>query len=430
MRDSRLHPFDVEAAPQFSQPLFRFPGSFHPPLVRSILEANPEAKVVGDAMAGCGTSALVSVSMGRNAVVSDVDPLACLLTRAKCRPVDPGELTEIVSAILDGAGPMGYRTQSSTSAEEVIESMEAQTEFRAPSHVFHWFHPTVARDLARVFISLSEEARHLRPTEMDAVLAAIAASIRRVSRADPKPVSGLEVTSVRREKLRGGLRFDLRREIEIRAAILGEGYSQLLEVPRLGEVSVWRSDARNWAARCSRHPPLPDLQLTSPPYLKAINYARRHKLENIWLGLVDRDEYVDHSHRFLGVDAIRDATGPPDLLEAPRAVLAACARVEAASSRRQSLIVRQYFNDLDSWIAQAKAVAEQKDGVVYVVVGASSVAGVVVDTPRLLVKVAAENGLELTGFGRHRVVNQRMHYTLRTPTRVASESVLRFGVAS
>jgi hypothetical protein len=430
MREFGLRPLDVGSVQQFSQPLFRFPGSFHPPLVKSILEANPDAMVVGDAMAGCGTSALVSVSMGRDALVSDVDPLACLLTRAKCRPVDPGELMEIVAVILDGAGLIGYKHADAPNAVSVIEAMEAQTEFRAPSHVFHWFHPTIARDLARVLISASEELPRLHPAERDAILAIIAASIRRISRADPKPVSGLEVTSVRRERLRRGLRFDLRGEIEARAAILGEGYSQLLDVPRLGKVSVWREDARNWAATCRGHPPLPELQLTSPPYLRAINYARRHKLENVWLGLVDRDDYVEHGHKFLGVDVVRDSTAPPDSNPAPNAVLDAVARVEAASSRRQGLTVRQYFNDLACWLAQVESVVERTQGVVYVVVGASTMAGVKVDTPRVLVSIAEEVGLVLTGLSRHRVVNQRMHYTLRTPTRVDSESVLVFGAAS
>ena len=426
MKSNLPPPLDVGTMPPYTQPVFRFPGSFHPPLVRSLLERHPRAELVGDSMAGCGTSALVSVALGRDAVVADIDPLACLLTRAKCTPVDPGELMTTVERLLDAAGPMGYYAQQIESVQQATDAMERLTPFRAPPNLFLWFHPTIVRDLAHWLTQVYTHRREMSSPSMDAVLAVTAGSIRRVSRADPKPVSGLEVTSVRRARLRSGLRFDLAGEIRTRAALLGEGYSQLLSQPRLGRVQVWESDARDWATLCRRLRCYPDLQVTSPPYLHAINYARRHKLENMWLGLVDRSKYSAHARRFLGSNVVSDHADSGSTKELPLSSRQICRRVAQSPSNPQRRTLERYLLDLDLWLAQVADVAARSGAPTYIVVGASSIGDIRIDTPRLVVDIAERHGMELTGESRHRLVNQRMQYTLRQRRRVRTESVLSF----
>ncbi|HTS33912.1 MAG TPA: hypothetical protein VMI55_08290 [Thermoplasmata archaeon] len=377
-------------------------------------------------MAGCGTSALITVALGRDAIVSDIDPLACLLTRAKCTPVDPGELMVTVEGLLDRVGPMGYRKGGLPSAEECVSEMERKSPFRAPPNPFHWFHPTILRDLARWLLEVHSYGDYLDYATRDAVLAITAGSIRRVSRADPKPVSGLEVTSVRRERLRAGLRFDLRGELLARAAILCEGYSQLLSRPRLGEVTVYEWDARRWAALCARVNRFPDLQISSPPYLRAINYARRHKLENFLLGLVNQSDFTARARRFLGTD-VSDGLSAVDVESRLTPLCKTiCSRVARLVSEHDAVVLGRYLIDVDDWLSQVADVSRESRGIAYVIVGASSVGDVQIDTPKLLVELAARRGLALTYESRHSLVNQRMQYTLRQGYRVGTESVLQF----
>ncbi|HZY91763.1 MAG TPA: hypothetical protein VFG07_03185 [Thermoplasmata archaeon] len=366
------------------------------------------------------------MSLGRDAVVADVDPLACLLTRAKCTPVDPGRLVSSIETLFEVVGRSGYRADVGITPTEAIAELEQSTPYRAPTNVFHWFHPTIARDMARLLLALWDYRTRLEPPLFDAVLAVIAASIRRVSRADPKPVSGLEVTSVRLRKLSLGLRFDLQREVLARAALLGEGYSQLLNIPSLGGVQVSRSNAKDWARVCKSNGWLPTVQVTSPPYLKAIDYPRRHKLEYSWLGLINRDQIRVRSHEFLGVDVIRDRDFLKGDLSLPDPAMNCCKRVSQASTERAGLVVEQYFADLRDWMGEVSRVAGEADGVAYVVVGPSSVAGVAVDTPAILPQLASDLGLTLTKSRWHRVVNHRMQYTLRTGGRIDKEAVLCF----
>ena len=65
---------------------------------------------------------------------------------------------------------------------EAIAELELATPFRAPPNVFHWFHPSIARDLARVLSSTHVVLRGRSRVERDAVLTVIASTVRSVTR--------------------------------------------------------------------------------------------------------------------------------------------------------------------------------------------------------------------------------------------------------
>lgn len=426
MSEEGLRPFEGTEGPRFTQALYRFPGSFHLPVLTSILERHPEARVIGDPMVGSGSTALIGVALGRSVIAADLDPLACLLTRAKTCPVDPGNLIELVESLLDSAGPMGYRARARLTPQETIERMELRTRFRSPQNVFHWFHPTVARDLAQLLLEFAEWEHSLSEDERDAVLAIIASSIRRVSRADPKPVSGLEVTGPRKEALQGGLRFDLHHEVLGRTKVLAEGYSELLNQPKLGVATVKQEDVRDWKETCDRESRRPSIQITSPPYLRAIDYVRRHKLEYSWLGLVPARGLRTYGRQFFGAGVVRDRARALTRDGLPGSVIRAYAAARLEASELDALVLKQYFLDLQEWLVQSAQVATAAEGDLYVVVGAGHLRGMAVDTPRLLTDMARKIGLRLLWSSKYRLVNQRMQYLLKSQPRVRTEHILHF----
>lgn len=378
-------------------------------------------------MVGSGTTALMAVADGRRVVAADIDPLSCLITRAKCTPIDASELRETFSDLVDAVGPLGYRASVTVSPEDAIAELEESTPYRSPPHVYHWFHPTVARDLARVLLELGRLTRSAPPAKRDALEAVVAGAIRRVSRADPAPVSGLEVTRPRRQELSQGLRFDLRRELLERADVLALGYEELASLDSLGEVRVSTWDAREWSKIVQEAPPPPALQITSPPYLRAIDYWRRHKLENYWLGLLKapNQAYVPYGRNFIGARPLlqRDNERATDVLPPPLRHL--CSRL-ALRSRPLGRLARHYFLDLADWLGEVAEVTVRSGGDAYLVLGPSSVAGVRVRTPYWTTMLAKDEGLRLVSSVRHKVVNHRMQFTLRHGTRVTQESVLHF----
>src|SRR5690349_1016011 len=160
-------------------------------------------------MAGCGTVAVEAAALGKSGLFSDIDPLACLLTRVKSAPFDPERLISSVEGIIDEWQPTARPGIRRPEARREIEDLENLTRFRAPPDVFHWFLPYVAVNICRFLRGV--EQIHTARQEEETLLGILAGTIRRVSKADPNTASGLEVTSIRKKELASGLQFDVAR---------------------------------------------------------------------------------------------------------------------------------------------------------------------------------------------------------------------------
>lgn len=65
--------------------LFPYRGKFHPQMIKAVMNVMglKRGDTVLDPMAGCGTTAIEANIMGINSVTYDLNPFACLMTRAK-----------------------------------------------------------------------------------------------------------------------------------------------------------------------------------------------------------------------------------------------------------------------------------------------------------------------------------------------------------
>lgn len=404
----------------FTHGLFRFPGRFHPPLVTYLLKCHPDAKIIGDPMVGCGTVAVEATIVGKPGFYSDIDPLCCLLTKAKTRTIDPNSLIEKVNEIIEKCNPFARRGSKRATAQKYIKDLEGSTTFRAPPNVFHWFQPYVVINLCRILQCIAEIERSSRLK--DALLAIFASTIRRVSRADPQTSSGLEVTRIRRQALNAGLRFDVGAEFGKKATLMAEGYRELRRSPNLGQVTVVEGDARQWSDMCKKLKMWPDLVITSPCYLSAIEYWRRHRLEYCWLGLVDSKDLSKFHHRFLGMS--NDDT---DLEVLPAYIYHLHSRLNRKGCPQEAKALACYFSDSSSWLREIGKVLEKTRGMAYVVAGCSYSQGQSVDTPLALQEIAKNLGMSAHIFLLYRIMNYHMQYPTKGK-RITSETILKLTV--
>ena len=400
----------------FTHALFRFPGRFHPPLVAYLIRRHPEAKVIGDPMVGSGTSAVETVISGRDGIFTDIDPLSCLLTRAKTTPFNPDWVGDALSFILRRAQPLAKRGTTKAVANRAIADMEGSTQFRAPPDVFKWFQPYVAANLAKT-LRISAELKTSQ-SQSDAILSIFAGAIRRLSRADPATASGLEVTKIRRRALKEGLRFDIESELLRKAQILSSGYKQMLALPMLGKAVVVEHDAKDWSALCVKSKTLPDLVITSPCYFSAIEYWRRHRLEYCWLGLVEPAALKSVKQGFLGM-----GTQAVDFGELPEYVARLYTDLSNKVGKSRATKLARYFQDSLGWVREVGRLITKTHGTAYVVVGSNTSHGLHVDTPRALREIAAREGLKASTLMTYRIHNAYMQYKTDTQ-RIGSETVL------
>lgn len=400
--------------------LFRFPGRFHPPLVAHLLGLHPEAKIIGDPMVGSGTVAVEAVACGKDGLYSDVDPLSCLLTRAKSRPVDPNWLLKTVQSIIAKSQPMAKAGVKQSEALDSIDDLEGSTQFRAPPNLFHWFEPYIIVNLCKTLHSAAEVRCSSR--RRDALLAVFAGVLRRLSRADPNTSSGLEVTRIRLEALKNGLRFDMASELMRKANLLAQGYRELSETSGKVDVEVVQFDTRNWSTLCAQSGKWPDLIVTSPCYISAIEYWRRHKLEYSWLGLVPPENLAGVKHSFLGM-----GDEEPEVEKLPDYVQRTYAKLNKIGRRSDARTLARYFCDSSKWLAEVANVLDRTDGIAYVVVGSNTNHGITVDTPYALQQIATSEGLFVSCLMRYRIKNSYMQYPTKGK-RIKVESILKMEI--
>ena len=129
-------------------------------------------------------------------------------------------------------------------------------------------------------------------------LACSISCVRRISFADPTPVSGLEITRYMRDRIERGYHIDVFGEFERRVELAICRMDQYVTYMR--EKGTLKTPAHVVQTDCAdllSLKPIADfranLVLFSPPYCNAIEYWRRHRLEYFLGRFLDEQGAVD-----------------------------------------------------------------------------------------------------------------------------------------
>ena len=155
----------------------------------------------------------------------------------------------------------------------------------------------------------------------------------------------------------------------------------------VGDCRIVDGDARSL--------PLPDcsvdLIVTSPPYANALDYMRAHKFSLAWLGdpipslTKLRREYIGSEAS--GNQAMSSVDSLPTKVEA---VVERVGEADATKSR----VLRRYFADMSASISEMQRVLRPGSAAV-IVVGPSTMRGILVPTHECLANLATQAGLEV-----------------------------------
>jgi len=416
--------------------LFRYPAKFHRPIVEWALKNHgTRREPVLDPFAGSGTLNVEALMAGRPSVGLDLDPLACFIATVKTTALDPNRLDASLERIKEKA-TKAARTETelerligSDISERVYEKHKSEAWIPEIPNIEHWFKRYVIIDLSRLLDLLRDGVR-LDPHERDFFLACCAAIIRRVSNADPAPVSGLEVTSVQavRNKTR---EIDVVGDFLHKARTAIHGMRELWNVvhkrKRAVPTQIMCGDARDAETVIATNAPnlLPfSLVVTSPPYCNAVEYARRHKLEMYWLNLVpDSSSHNALSRTYIGyrnlagrhLNVLRDfgITRLDRLL----------ARISEVSLPR-AITLERYFASMQKFLFELARVTERNADVICVI-GNSTCTGIEVPTATFVRDLGQEH-FQLDSEFAYAIQNHYMQYMLRNGNGIREEVVLKF----
>jgi hypothetical protein len=408
--------------------VFRYPAKFHPPIARKLVElfSSPNDTLL-DPFCGSGTLLVEGSILGRNCIGTDVDPLAVFVARAKTGLRD-------LPAIEAAAASFSAWLQAKVALDEQrwgsFETDVAPRDFSAFSSdltewipslpkIDHWFRRRVVLQLAEIRRAIVQDYSGDAERFLHLCFASV---LRNSSNADPVPVSGLEVTSHMLAKEREGRSINpwrlmmravakslvatsefIRDRVHGVTCAIHEVDARLLSREEVGAVSA---------------------VITSPPYLTAVDYYRRHTLEMYWLGLTKRrEERLELMPRYIG----RDRVGSRHLLaEDARSAHVAerwLLRFPGIKPERERAF-RHYCDGMVRALDRM-ALVVSKGGPIVIVAGDVRFCGVHVSMLELMKDLAGER-LTIADHLWYPIRNRYMSYARNHQANIAADHVLVF----
>ncbi|MEH3103458.1 MAG: DNA methyltransferase [Sphingomonas phyllosphaerae] len=408
--------------------MFRYPAKFHPPIARKLIDlVSSPGETVLDPFCGSGTLLVEAVAAGRSAIGTDVDPLAVFVSRAKTTIVDGVAIASAAERCVQWL----ERSRSEDHArngdftleidQANYESQRAEFSIWIPDlpNITHWFRRRATLQLAQIRRYFCETCEGDARRFLELCFASI---IRNSSNADPVPVSGLEVTSHMLAKEALGRAIDPWR---LMARAIGRSLPAMtafIDTRAPGASSrIVQADARELD---------PDIVgkvnaiVTSPPYLTAVDYYRRHTLEMYWLGLTNqRAERLALMGRYIGRDRVGENHFSAEEATATKVADRWIARFPGIRRERERAF-RHYCDGMARSLAKMLEIV-MPGGPIVIVAGDVRFCGVPVSMLELMKDLAGDR-LGISDHLWYPIMNRYMSYSRRNEANIAADHVLVF----
>ena len=228
----------------------------------------PLRGVVLDPFCGSGTVLVEAMLAGRDAIGTDLNPLAVRLARCKTRPRDDGELEALVP-----------HAQAVAAHADARRKARAGASRRHPTEDVRLFEPHVLLELGSIrdaIAAIPEPAR----ADLELVLSSILVKLSRQKGDTSEKTEGRRIGAGYPAKLFVKKTDELARRLR--------EFRDLLPSPT-PRARVDLDDATALATVTkANHPRRPSCIVSSPPYVATYDYAAHHALRLRWLGVDDR----------------------------------------------------------------------------------------------------------------------------------------------
>lgn len=381
--------------------MHKYPSKFIPHIPRwaigRYLGGQQQQRVL-DGFCGSGTTLVEAMLHGHHAYGIDIDPIACMITKAKTTPIPAQLLIACRNYVL----------------AQVDARLEPLGTIPNIPNATHWFTPQALNDLSIIYEVIKElptfVAERIRvdttlqqasegywsEVVLNFFKVVFSAILRRTSNADNRCQKTYVSHTYQKNimEVRPLFSKTLHEYVERLLAFTAQLPVSDLEV-RVAAKGDARSVAHIWPT-LSDQPA--DLIVASPPYIKALDYVNTQLLSYLWLGddpCIDLPTPTDKNNYkrvYVGSKQVTVTAYNQPLQPTGNPRLDRLVRQIAERDQKHGYIVRQFFVDMETHLRQAHQILA--DNARYVlVVGDNSVSGIKVETHKIMVDVATREGL-------------------------------------
>jgi len=359
-------------------------------------------KIVFDPFCGSGTTLVESMLSGYNCIGVDIDPLSALISKVKTTRVDKNYLTKISH----------WLKSEIHSNKDGLFIPDCKT-------IEHWFTDDAIKKLSIIRSAIDQipakfgKSNKIKDIQ-DLLIICFSSITRRVSNADnesqktyvshTKIKKPEEVNSLFIEQLN---RFN-ERVIDFTSSINDSSKSEII-------ISSSATSLKN-----NLNGSKIDLAITSPPYIKAIDYIYNQMVELFWVGdlfqMQTQTQQNSRKNQYIGNKQIRKAeyddysplNNKIGIAQLDKKLLQVY-NTDKKNGHKHSYITYKYFKEMEThFIEMAKCL---NSGVHYImVVGNSSVSDVSFETSDYLVDIAEKYNFKIVNKWGYKIKNRYMRF--------------------
>lgn len=383
----------------------KYPAKFIPHIpkwaIKKYLNGNKD-KYILDPFCGSGTTLVEGVLAGYNTIGVDIDPLSAMISKVKTTRVDETELKNISIWIV-----IEIQTKKKGTFKPDCETIE------------HWFTNDAIKKLSLIRTLINQIPEKFGDNKkvkdiQDLLLICFSSIIRKVSNADNESQKTYVSHTKIKEPQEVNSLFFLQLDLFVERAIK---FSAVTNSKTKSKI-ICSSSAESLEKKLKGVKI--DLAITSPPYIKAIDYIYNQMVELFWIGdlfqMQTQPRQNSKKNQYIGNKQIQKAefsnyTPYNSILDIDKLdqKLQQVYDTDKKNGHKHSYVAFKYFAEMEKHFAEMSKCLTKKTHYV-LVVGDSNVSDVFFDTAEFLIDIAERNDFKTTNKWGYKIKNRFMRF--------------------
>ncbi|WBO86409.1 DNA methyltransferase [Hymenobacter yonginensis] len=361
----------------------KYAGKFIPHIPKWAIENySKKGDTVFEPFLGSGTTLVEGSLLGRKCFGGDIDPLSCMIAKSKCLKISD----TVVNAVMQEWVIFAAENDWTIRREEFVPKIK---------NINVWFTESAIDQLSSIKYFIEKS----RGYEVNLFLKVVMSSIlRKASNADDQSLK--TYISHTKEKIPQSA-------IDLFANNLGDyalrlkQYNAMLPEPVHIIDEFDASKEIGWVNNI-------DLIVTSPPYLKSIDYLYNQLVEYFWLGEIFGLELPsmqnEHKKKYIGTEK-----GLKNVVANVSDKAWSSVLTNFDQDSKEAKVIHNYFSMMECHLRIAYDKLKHC-GHYVLVIGASTVRGIVVDTPEILLEIMKSIGFKSECNWKYEIRNRHMRF--------------------